>query len=277
MRFAVVTVAPAGYAHAGAFAEISATYHHALIELGHESTQTVNTLVPGARHIVFGANLLAPADALPPDSVIVNLEQLAANPYLPDTYRGLLRRHTVWEYSAANLPALTALGCPAAIHVPIGYVPQISRITALAPDQQDIDVLFYGSLNARRNAVLEGTTARGLIVKTLFGVYGAERDAWIARSRIVLNMHFHASRILEAVRITYLLANGVFVISERGSDAAEAGRFEGGVAFAECDNLADTSTRYAADAGARRRIAARGRELMTAMPQAAWLQRALVA
>jgi hypothetical protein len=275
MRFAIVTVAPAGYAHAGAFAEISAAYHHALIELGHVSVQTVNTLVPGARHIVFGANLLGAADALPPDSIIVNLEQLAGNPYLPDAYRELLRRHTVWEYSATNMLTLVALGCPAPRHVPIGYVPQLSRIAALAPERQDIDVLFYGSLNARRNAVLEGIAARGLSVKTLFGVYGDERDAWIARSRIVLNMHFHDSRILEAVRISYLLANGVFVVSERGSDAAEAARFEGGVAFAAFDRLVETCALHAADNGARRRIAARGRELIQHQPQTAWLKRAL--
>lgn len=75
-------------------------------------------------------------------------------------------------------------------------------------------MLFYGSLTERRAAVLDELVTRGLSVKRLFGVYGAERDAWISRSRLVLNMHAHDGQILELPRLAYLWANRVPAISE---------------------------------------------------------------
>ena len=54
-------------------------------------------------------------------------------------------------------------------------------------------------------------------VKCLVGVYGEERDAYIARSKIVLNLHFYESQIMEQVRISYLLNNHALVISESSS------------------------------------------------------------
>lgn len=92
----------------------------------------------------------------------------------------------MWDYSAANVARLAALGV-AALHVPIGYHPVLARIERAA---EDLDVLFYGSLNERREAVLDGLEARGLQVASVFGVYGAERDALIARAKLVLNVHY---------------------------------------------------------------------------------------
>jgi hypothetical protein len=51
----------------------------------------------------------------------------------------------------------------------------------------------------------------------LFGVYGDERDQWIARSKIVLNMHYSDRQIIEQSRISYLLNNQRFVVSEDSS------------------------------------------------------------
>ena len=84
------------------------------------------------------------------------------------------------------------------------------------PDEadKDIDVLFYGAVNERRARVLEAIEAAGARLKTVTGVYAAERDAMVARSRIVLNLHYYPMKILETVRVSYLLNNGCFVLSE---------------------------------------------------------------
>ena len=86
--------------------------------------------------------------------------------------------------------------------VPIGYTRELTRIRRVAPP--DIDVLFIGSINPRRRAVLEQMHADGLRVQAAFGVYGAERDALVARARIVLNVHFYEAKVLEMVRLSYL-------------------------------------------------------------------------
>lgn len=48
----------------------------------------------------------------------------------------------------------------------------------------------------------------------LFGVYGKERDAFIARSKVVINHHYFSSELFEIVRVFYLLANSVAVVAE---------------------------------------------------------------
>src|SRR5262249_55443542 len=98
------------------------------------------------------------------------------------------------------------------VHVPIGYVTELSRIPVAQP--QDIDVLFYGSLNERRNSILNRLSDAGLKVQVAFGVYGRQRDDLIARSKLVLNIHYYESKIFEIVRVSYLLANSKAVVTE---------------------------------------------------------------
>ena len=44
----------------------------------------------------------------------------------------------------------------------------------------------------------------GINLHILQGVYGAERDAWIVRSKVVLNIHYYMPASLEAPRLGYL-------------------------------------------------------------------------
>ena len=83
--------------------------------------------------------------------------------------------------------------------MPIGYAPQLTRI---APAAEDVDVLFVGSLNDRRRTVLDALEAKGAKVERVFGVYGPERDGWLARAKICLNLHFYEARVFEVVRVS---------------------------------------------------------------------------
>jgi 2-polyprenyl-3-methyl-5-hydroxy-6-metoxy-1,4-benzoquinol methylase len=122
----------------------------------------------------------------------------------------------VWD-SLRNIEkwkAMNRLHAPS--HVPLGYVPELSQIKA--SQAQDIDVLFYGSLNERRTAILIALKNAGLKVHTVFGVYGKQRDEVIARCKVVLNIHFYETRVFEFVRIAYLLANSKAGVSECSSE-----------------------------------------------------------
>ncbi len=90
------------------------------------------------------------------------------------------------------------MGLPRPTYVPIGYVRELTRI---APAPEDIDVLFYGALSERRYAVLRDLHDRGLRVKWLSGALGASHDAWIAGSKIVLNIHYSIARSRSLARI----------------------------------------------------------------------------
>ncbi len=161
------------------------------------------------------------------------------------------------------------MGVPRPTVVPIGWVPQLTRIQAA---EEDIDVLFYGSLNERRRAVLEELRRRGARVHVAFGVYGAQRDSLVARSRIVLNVHYYQAKVFEIVRVSYLLANRRAVVSERGRDPREEAEFEHGVAFAPYDGLVDRCLALLADDEERRRLAKAGFRVMSARRETEYLK-----
>ena len=81
----------------------------------------------------------------------------------------------------------------------IGYHKKLERIEK--QKQKNIDVLMYGSMNERRKKIVDGLKEKKLNVKVLFGIYGAQRDEYISRSKIVLNIHFYNSQLFEIVRV----------------------------------------------------------------------------
>ena len=211
---------------------------------------------------MFGSNLIGAGDEPPPPgAVLYNLEQIYdGSPWLTPQLLSLFRRHTVWDYSQANVEALARRGI-AARHVPVGYVPELTRIAPAA--HKDIDVLFVGSIVPRRLAVLQALHERGANVIPAFGVYGAERDHLIARAKVVLNVHMYDAKVFEIVRVSYLLANRCFVVSERGADLDGERPFEDGIAFAAYDDLAAACLRFLADQKARDTTARRGFEIFS--------------
>ncbi len=96
----------------------------------------------------------------------------------------------------------------------------------------------------RRQDILAALRQRGIHTEVLFGAYGTRRDRAIARAKIVLNMHYHESKVFEVVRVSYLLANGRFVVSERGCAVEEDVEFAAGVVFADYGDLVEACVSY---------------------------------
>jgi len=275
--YQVVMISPPGYVHAQAFAEIAETLYHGLEALGRPVSRETNRLVPGARAVMLGAHLL-PAEQMeriPGSTVIYNLEQVdpASGVWTP-AYVRLLRRLEVWDYSRRNIARLSGLGVRAT-HVPVGYVPQLTRITP-AP-VQDIDVLFYGCLNERRARVVNQLADMGVAVKAVFGVYGQARDEMIARAKVVLNLHYYDTSIFEIVRVSYLLANSKAVVSEYHPGTEIDADLWDAVRLAPYGALAEACRALVDDPEARRDLAARGFQRMSARDEAAILQTVLEA
>jgi len=273
-RYAIVVVEPPGYVHSGAFREVAESLVFGLRALGAQAVPAARP-IPGHRSIVLGSNLL-PSHPLPlaEDAILYNLEQIEpGSVWLTPPLLELFRRHPVWDYSARNAARYPGLGLPAPRVVPIGFVPELARIPRAA--QEDIDVLFYGSVNDRRRRVLEELEARGLRVEKVFGVYGEARDRLIARSKVVLNLHYYEAKVFEVVRVSYLLGNRRCVVSERGAARDEEREFEQAVAFAGYGELADTCLRLCADEEARARLAEAGEKVMAGRDERRYLAEAL--
>jgi hypothetical protein len=275
MKFAVTLISPAGYLHSAALAEVAETIHHGLRSLGHDSVLTADASIPGRQHIVLGSNLLPRyPQPLADDAILYNLEQveLGSNWFRPKLIE-LFRSHLLWDYSAQNATALGTLGIRVARVLPIGYVGELTRIT-LVPEP-DIDVLFFGSINPRRQEIIDRMRAAGLRVHAAFGVYGDARDALIARASLVLNLHYYEAKVLEMVRISYLLANRCAVLSERSANPTEDDALAEGVAFAEYDLLAQRARELVDAPDKLKHLANRGFEIMSARPMTEYLRAAL--
>lgn len=274
-RYQISLIRPQGYVHSDAFLEVAETLSGGFRRLGLPVFIAENQVDPSATNIILGFHLLnqADVDRLPSSTVIYNLEQLDAAACQALNLRlDQMRRFTVWDYSLRNIKRLAEFDC-AARHVPLGYSPELTRIEP-APEQ-DIDVLFYGSINERRQKVLDGLRRAGLNVHAAFGAYGAARDALIARAKVVLNVHFYDSQIFEIVRVSYLLANRKAVVSEYSAATEIDDDLRDGVVLASYDRLVDECVQLVAQHDARQALARRGFECMSARDEASILKAAL--
>jgi hypothetical protein len=214
--FNLCRIVPAGYPHGAAFDEVLESLRCAIEALGHGVNLVRNAVGSRGINVVLGAHLLEDdgARALPPETIVYNFEQIdSGSSWLRPAFLAALGRCVVWDYSRRNLERIRALtGNPRLVYVPVGYVPQLTRISADVP--QDIDVLFYGAMNDRRQRVIDALRAGGLEVCAVFGTYGAVRDRLIARAKVVLNVHYYDASVFEIVRASYLLANRKAVVAE---------------------------------------------------------------
>jgi hypothetical protein len=124
------------------------------------------------------------------------------------------------------------------------------------PDRErDIDVLFFGSSLDRRIFVLEGLRTGGLNVLHLFGSYGQELIDHIRLAKIIVNIHYSEnSNTLETMRLSVLLANRCFVISEM----SDHNPYGDGVVFVDYSKLVETCHAYLHSPEKREAVAAEG-------------------
>lgn len=230
-----------GYQHSNGFREVAKMLKYGIKILGYNVVITENDFSADNINIILGAHLITAdlIDKIPLSSIIYNLEQFDSNSMLNATMLPLFKRFTIWDYSRRNIENFRKMGCKNLLyHVPIGYVPEL---TCIAPaSSQDIDVLFYGSTNARREKIMKELKQSGLNVVTLFGAYGKERDSVIARAKVIINIHFYDASIFEIVRISYLLANHKAVVAECNEDTEIDDDLKTAVALAQYDKLVET-------------------------------------
>ena len=257
-----------------AYREIAETVWHGLRRLGHDAILSDNRIAAERRNIVLGFHALAPKELpqLPESTILYQLEQVVQGELKP-VFHAIGDQFTVWDYSVRNMERLRPIGVTRSVHVPIGYVPELSRIDAAA--DQNIDVLFYGLVEQRRGRVIEALMDAGLTVKVLQGVYGAERDKYIARSKVVLNMHLYEARIFEVARVSYLLANAKAVVSECGEHTEIEDGFRDALALVDYEDLVRTCVELVRDTEKRKTYEEKGFAIMSSRDECNYLKSAL--
>lgn len=260
------------------YREVIDTLRWGLDQLGHEVSVGQNTFRADHVNVVFGVQVLPHTDLLrlPDDTIVYNFEQIGG--LTIDELKPLIRtvadRFRIWDYSEHNIETWQRIGAKRNVaHVPVGWAPVLRHI--VPADPQDIDVLFYGSPSSERFAILTDLCNRGVKCIFVCGLYGSARDELIARSKLVLNLNKHQSRIFEIVRVSYLLANAKAVVADRAPDSYVEPDMEDALAFATRETIVATCERLLDDRAAREALEQRGLAAIERRPIAPPLAAAL--
>lgn len=206
-------VKPVGYPHAEGLRHVAQAFTDAL-----QTELIVGPICPEGPSLIFCGHLLL---SIEPNSIIYNTEQIS-DEWLErnKNYKGYIdimkQAKEVWDYSRNNIEELKKYGIVARL-VEVGYMPSMTK--DLPNIDPDIDVLFYGSTSCDRRRTILEELKRKCKTEVAYGVYGDDLDKLIARSKIVLNMHFYETAVHEIFRTSYLMANRKQIVSETSSDS----------------------------------------------------------
>lgn len=243
------------------FSEIARLLYHSLKSLGYSCQLSVNQFSKNKINIMLGYHLTTQPYLFEKYEIIIyQLEQLSLSKgILNDTRKQILALASqVWDYSEQNIKLMNEIGIQNTELLPIGYHPCLETIGTA---EEDIDILFYGSMNERRKKIIE-ELARQCRVEYLFRVYGPERDHYIRRSKIILNLHYYEMQIMEQARISYLLNNRQFIISEN----SDVNPYEDAILCVDYDDLVSTCMSYLNDTQGREEYANKGYNYFNQQP-----------
>ena len=238
-RIHLTIMQPRGYIHSQGFLDQARYARYELRRLGVDVTIGKNRLREDAVNIVFGAHLGFPAELKERYTcVFFNLEQLGeGGARVSLEYIRLLSTSAVIDYDERNL---VAYGCQSG-DVPVvtfGYAPYLASDSLIPLHERPIDLLFFGSMNERRKALIARIEACGWNVSTFDKpLYGEERDHFIRQSKAVLNCHFYATSRFEQARAFHSLSLATPVVSERTSKTSPPAAYEDAVSWFTNDSL----------------------------------------
>lgn len=225
-----------------ALTEVALCLRDSIRAAGHASEHLSNTIDPSAFSIILGgsptlAQEMAHAD--PRRCAIFNFEQLGSTSNLAGpAYRRWLRGWLVVDYHASNIAFLKAENGPGqqAFELPIVPSPLLASPEA-ASVPKSVDVLFYGTLSERRQAVLRQLQDCGLTVEIVSGAYGHELAPAVLRARLVLHIHYYESALFPIARFLQPVAQGVPIVCEHSLFSTLGDWSGSGIAFAHYEAL----------------------------------------
>lgn len=263
-QFNILIVRTPGMPFYYAYTGMASILGAALKRLGHPTRLVENEIVHDATNIVVGAHNLDPAlaETLPPGTIIYNSEMVLSHSPFVSALKAFVARLETWDYSAANVRAWHELGVSDRVRwLRPGYVPEC---TTIDPSREtDIDVLFYGHVNRRRREILDTLTRRDIRAYVLMNTYGDARDAYIARAKLVLNIHTTPDAVFEIARASHVMSNHRAFVSEAGGLDESVQDLVDGIAIGEASELPELCRSLLEDDARRKGLAERGFELFS--------------
>lgn len=236
-RANICIVVPPGELHALGLLDAARYVAAQLTRIGVETSLAKNRLRTDSVNLVFGAHLgFDRTWAEEFRCVLVNLEQLGRDARVSRTYTEALHATPVVDYHPDNVPTYRDAG-EAVPLLEFGYADYLHPGSGLVPiEERPIDLLFFGSLNARRRELIDRIERCGVQVAIPDApVYGPERDSLLRQSKAVLNIAHYSMARFEQVRAFLVLSQGTALVSERYELRSPGNR-----AFQDCVHWFDT-------------------------------------
>ena len=219
---------PAGYIHSQGFLDPARYTRHQLRKFGADVSIGKNRLREDSINIIFGAHLGFPEYLRQRYAcVFFNLEQIGeGGATLDESYLALLSSSPVIDYDENNLPGYGGHAGNVSI-ASFKHAPYLNSEPSLPLSERPIDLLFFGSVNARRESLINRINETGWQVARFdHPIYSDERDDFIRQSKAVLNCHFYESGRFEQIRAFQTLSLKTPVISGRSDNTSPPVHFE---------------------------------------------------
>jgi hypothetical protein len=260
------------------FTEAALCLRDSLRAAGWTSTHRRNEVDPQAYSIVLGALPPFPTQVAlldPRRTLIANFEQLgSASTIAGGPYEEWLRDWVVVDYHSRNVEYLRRRH-PGQRVFEIPLVPGPSVAFEVAPAEPVVDVLFFGSMNERRSALLTQLKAAGLTVELVAGAYGDELAPAVRRARLVLHIHYYDTALFPVLRMLQPVAAGVPVVCETSVFSHLSDWSQSGMVFAPYEELVQACLQLLASPDEQRKRAAQAQAFARTLEFAAPFERAL--
>lgn len=173
--------------------------------------------------------------------ILLNTEQLASgSSIVSEAYLACLRDWYVADYHESNISFLNKFCI-----LPI--IPSSAVAYGVTSREKDTGVLFYGSMNDRRSAVVNKLKVAGVVVQTVSGKYGWDLAPLIVKSRIVLHAHYYDTKLFPVVRFLQPAMQRVPIVCETSEMSPHNDWTGSGIVFADYDNLVGACLQLLAD------------------------------
>lgn len=234
------------------FSELAVCLRDAIRGAGFVCEHRVNETAPGVPAIAFvptdGWQDFVAARA-PHELVLFNMEQLGSDaPWTRDGYAESLLGRVVADYNPSNVDWLRRHNGPAQRVHELPIAPSLAIAYAAGGDDgAPVDVLFFGTLNPRRERVIDALRAAGLSVEVVQGAFAWELAPAVRRARLVLHVHYYETRLFPVARVLQPVAQGVPIVCETSVCSSLADWTRSGIVFAEYDELVPACQALLAD------------------------------
>ena len=218
-------VRPSAVWHPEVFNEFCNLLEYSLAELGYEVSTQFDGIDQQALNIFisffFSSEIFRQA---PSNSIVFQVENLAGqSDYTERQIKYITEKaihFQVWDYSPANIEVLKSHGISNLKLFEFGFAKKLERYRPRPIGLRPLDVLFYGRINEHRRSILADMAVLGVKVKMVKSLFGAERDALMISSKLVLNLHDYNASNFEIFRAHYPLNNGIPILSEINADTS---------------------------------------------------------